>query len=87
MVASALASLSVAVLAVAAPGTVLKRDILGDGIYLFRAPSDLDVWTSTNVVVIVNERDVTVFDCNTRPHVNRMVIAEIRNSPTSRCGL
>jgi glyoxylase-like metal-dependent hydrolase (beta-lactamase superfamily II) len=58
--------------------TVIKKDVLGEGIYLFRAPSDLDLWTSSNVLVIVNDQDVTVFDTNTRPHVNRMVIAEIR---------
>lgn len=62
----------------APPDTIIKKDVLAEGIYLFRAPSDLDLWTSSNVLVIVNDRDVTVFDTNTRPHVNRMVIAEIR---------
>ena len=41
-----------------APGLI--KETLGDGIYLFRAPSALDLWTATNVVVIVNERDVTI---------------------------
>jgi cyclase len=58
--------------------TTLKREQLGDGIYLFRAPSDLDLWTATNVVVIVNDDDVTVFDSNTRPSTTRQVIAGIR---------
>ena len=60
------------------PDTSLTKEILGDGIYLFRAPSTLDLWTATNVVVIVNDQDVTVFDSNTRPRTARMLIAEIR---------
>jgi cyclase len=56
----------------------LTKDVLSDGLYLFRAPSDLDLWTATNVVVIVNDQDVAVFDSNTRPSTARMVIAEIR---------
>ena len=47
--------------------TSITQEVLGDGIYLLRAPSALDRWTATNVVVIVNEQDVTVFDSNTRP--------------------
>ena len=62
----------------APPDTVIRKDVLGEGIYLFRIPSDLDLWTSSNVLVVVNDRDVTVFDTSTRPHVNRMIIAEIR---------
>ena len=58
--------------------TTLIKEVLGDGIYLFRAPSALDLWTATNVVVIVNDQDVTVFDSNTRPRTARMVISEIR---------
>ena len=61
-----------------APDTALIKEVLRDGIYLFRAPSALDLWTATNVVVIVNDNDVTVFDSNTRPRTARMVIAEIR---------
>jgi cyclase len=60
------------------PDTSLTKEVLGEGIYLFRAPSTLDLWTATNVVVIVNDQDVTVFDSNTRPRTARMVIAEIR---------
>ena len=66
------------VAAEAPPDTSLTKEVLGDGIYLFRAPSALDLWTATNVVVIVNDQDVTVFDSNTRARTARMVIAEIR---------
>ena len=59
-----------------APGLI--KEVLGDGIYLFRAPSALDLWTATNMVVIVNDRDVTVFDSFTRAGTARMAIAEIR---------
>ena len=62
----------------APPDTSLTKEVLADGVYLFRAPSALDLWTATNVVVIVNDQDVTVFDSNTRPRTARMVIAEIR---------
>jgi len=60
------------------PDTSLIKEVLSEGTYLFRAPSALDRWTATNVVVIVNDQDVTVFDSNTRPRTARMVIAEIR---------
>lgn len=62
----------------------LKKEVLGGGIFLFRAPSDLDRWTATNVVVIVNDQDVTVFDSNTRPVTARMVISTSRRQPASR---
>ena len=58
--------------------TTLIRETIADGIYVFRAPSALDLWTATNAVVIVNDQDVTVFDSNTRPKTARMVIDEIR---------
>ena len=56
----------------------LIKEELGPGIYLFRAPSALDLWTATNVVVVVNETDVTVFDSFTRAGTARMAIDEIR---------
>ena len=56
----------------------LAREDLAPGIYLFRAPSALDLWTATNVVVMINDRDVTVFDSFTRAGTARMVIEEIR---------
>ena len=63
---------------VAKAQAMLIREDLGDGVYVFRAPSDLDYWTSTNSVVVVNEDDVTVFDSCTRAVTARAVIAEIR---------
>jgi cyclase len=57
---------------------MLVREDLGTGIYLFRAPSDLDYWTATNTVVIVNGDDVVVFDSCTRAVTARAVIEEIR---------
>ncbi len=57
---------------------MLVKEDLGDGIYVFRAPSDLEYWTATNSVVIVNDDDVTVFDSCTRAVTARAVIAEIR---------
>jgi glyoxylase-like metal-dependent hydrolase (beta-lactamase superfamily II) len=59
-----------------APG--ITKEILGEGIYQFRAPSSMDLWTATNAVVIVNDKDVTVFDSYTRAGTARMVIAEIK---------
>ncbi|MEO8431102.1 MAG: MBL fold metallo-hydrolase [Acidobacteriota bacterium] len=57
---------------------MLVREDLGDGVYVFRAPSDLEYWTATNSVVIVNDEDVVVFDSCTRAVTARAVIAEIR---------
>jgi cyclase len=56
----------------------LIKEKLADGVYLFRAPESLDRWTATNVVVVINDADVTVFDSNTRPSTTRLVIGEIR---------
>jgi cyclase len=63
---------------VARAQAMLIKEDLGDGIYVFRAPSDLEYWTATNSVVIVNQDDVTVFDSCTRAVTARAVIAEIR---------
>ena len=60
------------------PGRALITEVLADGVYLFRAPEALDRWTATNVVVVVNQDDVTVFDSFTLPATARMAIAEIR---------
>jgi cyclase len=62
----------------AAPEPALTKEVLADGVYLLRAPEALDKWTATNVVVIVNQDDVTVFDSFTRPATARLAIAEIR---------
>ena len=56
----------------------IEKTTLADGVYLFRAPSALDLWTSSNTVVVVNDSDVVVFDSNARASTSRMVIAEIR---------
>jgi glyoxylase-like metal-dependent hydrolase (beta-lactamase superfamily II) len=56
----------------------LAKEVLAEGVVLFRAPAALDLWTGTNVVVVVGDEDVTVFDTNTRPGTARQVIAEIR---------
>ena len=60
-----------------AQAMLIKED-LGDGIFVFRAPEALDVWTSTNTVVVINEEDVVVFDSCTRAVTAKAVIAEIR---------
>ncbi len=60
------------------PELTLIKEVLADGVYLFRAPTALDRWTATNVVVIVNQDDVTVFDSFTLPATARLAIAEIR---------
>ena len=57
---------------------MLIREDLGSGVYVFRAPEALDVWTSSNSVVIVNDSDVVVFDSPTRAVTAKAVIAEIR---------
>jgi glyoxylase-like metal-dependent hydrolase (beta-lactamase superfamily II) len=56
----------------------LAKEVLAEGIVLFRAPAALDFWTGTNVVALVGDDQVTVFDANTRPVTTRRVIAEIR---------
>src|SRR4029079_8196260 len=56
----------------------LIKEVLADGVYLLRAPSALDHWTATNVVVVVNQADVTVFHRLTLPATARLAIAEIR---------
>jgi cyclase len=57
---------------------LLIKEDLGAGVYVFRAPSDLDYWTSTNSTVLVNDDEVVVFDSCTRAVTARAVIAEIR---------
>jgi cyclase len=62
--------------------TTIVHEVLADGIHLFRVPSDVEQWTATNTVVIVNETDVTVFDSNTRASTARRIIAAIRGLTT-----
>src|SRR5688500_14492432 len=68
--------------AVTRDSMALERVELGPGIFLFRAPSTLDLWTSSNSLVVVNDSDVVVFDSNARTSTSRMVIAEIRKITT-----
>jgi cyclase len=58
--------------------SMLIHEDLGGGIHVFRAPEELDYWTSTNTVVVVNDEDVVVFDSCTRAVTAQAVIAEIR---------
>lgn len=60
------------------PDSVLKREQLAEGVYLFRASSVHERWTGTNVVAVISDEDVTVFDSNTRPSTARAIIAEIK---------
>jgi cyclase len=71
-------SISLSIPSHATLDTTLTKEVLAPGVYLFRAPRDLDWWAATNSVVIVNDQDVTVFDSHSRPKTARMVIAEIR---------
>jgi len=57
---------------------MLVKDRISDAIYVFRAPYDLERWTATNSVVVINDADVTVFDSCSRAVTARAVIAEIR---------
>lgn len=57
---------------------MLVQEDLGDGVYVFRAPGDLEFWTSTNSVVVVCDEEVVVFDSPTRAITARAVIEEIR---------
>ena len=65
-----------------ADSLAIEKVTLAEGVYLFRAPSALDLWTSSNSVVVVNDSDVVVFDSNARPSTSRLVIAEIRKITT-----
>lgn len=56
----------------------IERVRLADDIYLFRASSDIDWWTQSNSLVVIDESDVTIFDTNTRPSTARLVLAQIR---------
>jgi cyclase len=63
---------------VAKAEAMLIHEDLGDGVHVFRAPSDLDYWTATNSVVVVDDDGVTVFDSTSRAVTAKAVIAEIR---------
>jgi glyoxylase-like metal-dependent hydrolase (beta-lactamase superfamily II) len=59
--------------------SLLIKEDLGRGVYVFRAPRELESWTATNSVVIVGDDEVTVFDSCTRAVTAQAVIAEIRS--------
>lgn len=55
----------------------IEKIVIADGIYQFKASYDGYV-EDCNSTVIVNDKDVLVFDTNTRPSTARAVLAEIR---------
>ncbi len=63
---------------VARAEAMLIHEDLGGGVHVFRAPEDLDYWTSTNSVVVIGDDEVVVFDSCSRALTARAVIAEIR---------
>ncbi len=63
---------------VAKAQAMLIHEDLGGGVHVFRAPEDLDYWTSTNSIVVIDDEDVVVFDSCTRAVTAKAVIAEIR---------
>ena len=62
---------------VSGAGRDVRKIEIADGIFQFMTPRDSYV-RQLNSVVIVNERDVLVFDTNTRPSTARLILAEIR---------
>ena len=58
-------------------GAEVRHTVLADGVHQFTTLRDSYV-RQLNSVAIVNERDVLVFDTDTRPSTARIVLAEIR---------
>jgi cyclase len=58
-------------------GQEIRKTVIADGIYQFTTLNDSYV-EQLNSVVVVNERDVLVFDTNTRPSSARAILSEIR---------
>ena len=56
----------------------IVREELSPGVFLFRVPSSIDAWTSSNTLVIVGTDEITVFDNSARPSTSRRIIGEIR---------
>ncbi len=77
LVCVALLLLSSGALAAADPEINIQMTVLAEGIYQFTTAADGYV-EQLNTVVVVNERDVLVFDTNTRPSSARHILAEIR---------
>jgi cyclase len=59
-------------------GRDIRKIVIADGIFQFMTMRDSYV-RQLNSVAIVNEKDVLVFDTNTRPSSARIILAEIRN--------
>ncbi|HSA57233.1 MAG TPA: MBL fold metallo-hydrolase [Gemmatimonadaceae bacterium] len=58
------------------PNATIERTQVAQDIYHFRTA--FDGYTRSSSVVVINERDVLVFDAHTRPSTARAVIQEIR---------
>jgi len=56
----------------------IAKEELSPGVFLFRVPSSIDYWTSSNTLVIVGTDEVTVFDNSARPSTSKRIFAEIR---------
>lgn len=59
-------------------GPTIEVTRLRPDIYLMRAPSELDKWTSSNSLVVVGSENVVVFDTNALASTSRLVLEEIR---------